>query len=786
MKKNLLRRTFKNSYYGKMLFLYSGIFLLASLIMASTLFYSQQKNQVEVLNRNSQNLLTQFQLYTDHYILDQVYAVINKQLYNNSLNNDNLLFDSTSYLHDFNNFDDILSIQNFFSNIVQDSNVIQSIYVYHKKNDTLVSTQSGCFYFITDRRFDYQNMIPYQLLDYAHKQDRSQFFIPPSVTSSFYSGYNYTSLALTLPVFTEPAKAELLLIINLDLYAILNDFLSDIDTASTEMMVLNRNNDLLYSTDSQRLLLDALPVNLPEALSGEPAGSFSCSVGGQDYSVNWMSSSSNDWKYIILSARPNIILSVFTSAGGIFLFSLAVSLLCLFCIYLISNWLYRPIARLVSYSKTADPESSAPEGQEHTDELSTLDTAFRNMSSHIDQLKQVAEKNNSLLISNTIKELINGNIHSLAALNEQLSLTGEKFSFPLFYIVCTRIDSSVYDSLDYQKRAFLQISIMDYLNLHSFHGPDMEAKALTVFHHSGDFTTVINASNETGCLTETLTRLLDDLSREYGDIFNMAAGPAIRDFTGFLPCRSTLLGYFKYYYLYGNSNIFTPDLIASYENDAIIRAQAPLKLLTAQIRRHDTEGVKQEITALFQQSRHGKNSLLYTYNLSLQLINLICGECENLGIQSETLSHPYLVNSFTGIPSLEETIDWFHQVVDDFTSLQESHHTALDASVIPNMLAYMEQHVDGQLSLNSVADHFGISTGHLSRMFKEKHGSNFSDYLIRLKLETAARLLVEHHSMKVADITGSLGYSNISYFNKMFKEHYGMTPVQYRKKHLTP
>lgn len=784
MKIPFVKRTFKNSYYGKMLFLYSGIFLLSSVVMTSILFYNQQKNQLEVQEKNSQNILTQFQIYTDHYILDQVYGVINQRMYNNSLNDDNLLFNSNSYRHDFNNFDAILDVQKFFTNIVQNSNVIQSIYVYHKKNDTFVSTQSGCYYFITDRRFDYQKLIPYQLLDYASKQSVSQFWIPPAVTSSFYSNTNMASLVLSLPVFTDPARAELLLMINLDMEAIFRDFLSDIDPSSMELVVLNEQQEILYSTVPERLKLNALPEELMEALSVQPSGSFSGSFGGNDYRANWMRSTSQSWKYVFLGDRPNLVLSVFTSAGGIFLFSLIVSLLCLLGIYLISNWLYRPIERLVSYSRSANPEENG--SGKHTDELSTLDAAFRNMSSHIDRLKQVVDQNNSLLVSNTVKELINGNIHSMEELNGQLSLTGEAFSYPCFLMVCTRIDETVYADLDYQKRSFLQISVIDYFNRYFRQNEETDWKALSVFHHSGDFTTVINIRPEGGYLTDLLPELLKDLSREYGEVFNMAVGPVITDFAEFQPCRSTLLGYFKYYYLYGNHNVFTPERIAGYENDAQVRAQAPLTLLSAQLRRQNTEAAKQEVSALFQQSLHGKNSLLYTYNLSLQLINLICGECENLGIQSETLSHPYLVHTFSNIRSLEGTVTWFHQIIDEFTSLRESRNTALDASVIPNILKYMEQHVDGQLSLNSVADHFGISTGHLSRMFKEKQGVNFSDYLIRLKLETAARMLVDNKSLKVTDITSALGYSNISYFNKMFKEYFGMTPVQYRKQSLTP
>lgn len=777
MKNAPSNKRFQNSYYKKMLFLYSGIFLLSSIIMTGILFYNQHKNLLEIQNKNSQSALAQFQIYTDHYILDQIYDIANNKIYNNPLNNSDILFNSDSYIHDFNNYDDILDIYHFFAGIAQDSPVIDSIYVYDQKNDTFVTTKQGVFYFITSRRQDYKSMLPYALLDYAGEQSASQFFIPPEITSSVSGSCGTVSFVITQPAFVSPDRAELLLFINLDMEDIYREYLHDIDSATTEFMVLSGKNNLLYSTRPERFRTDALPPEVLRDIEASPYGSRSFSQNGSDYMLHWITSTTNDWKYAYSFLQPHWAADVLASAGGVFMISLTVSLFCLFGIYFISNRLYQPIDRLVKYSVQSSPLPNLEAGQ---DELSVLDAAFHNMSSHIDRLQQVVDKNNSLLLSNTVKELISGTILSHKELNEHLKFTGEELPYPYFYLLCIKPDGSIYAGLDYQKKAFLQISVTDFLNSCSFDGPDSSTRSLTVFHHSGDFTTLVNSDNPGGFPMEILHELLEKLTCEYGNIFNMAVSTSITDFTLFPAVRSTLLGYFKYSYIYGNHNIFTKERIAEYESDALLRAEAPLKLLTAQIKRHDNEGIKKEITVLFQQTRQGKNSLLYTYNLSLQIINLICSECENLGIHSEELSHAGLVNSFSKIRNMEKTLAWFYEVVDLFTSLQKSRTDALDSTVIPGILDYMSKNVDGQLSLNSVADHFGISAGHLSRMFKEKQGVNFSDYVIRLKLETAADMLIKDSSMKVTDIAAVLGYSNVSYFNKMFKEHFGMTPTQYR------
>jgi AraC-like DNA-binding protein len=56
----------------------------------------------------------------------------------------------------------------------------------------------------------------------------------------------------------------------------------------------------------------------------------------------------------------------------------------------------------------------------------------------------------------------------------------------------------------------------------------------------------------------------------------------------------------------------------------------------------------------------------------------------------------------------------------------------------------------------------------------------FTGYVNKLRLTEAARLLTEKSAATVAEIAYSVGYANVSYFNKLFKEEYGCTPKAFR------
>lgn len=94
---------------------------------------------------------------------------------------------------------------------------------------------------------------------------------------------------------------------------------------------------------------------------------------------------------------------------------------------------------------------------------------------------------------------------------------------------------------------------------------------------------------------------------------------------------------------------------------------------------------------------------------------------------------------------------------------------------------FIDAHLLEELNLSLVASRIHVSPSYLSRIFMREIGENFSDYMIRNKIEYAQRLLRES-SMKVYEIAAAVGYMNPHYFSKLFKERVGMTPLDYRNR----
>ncbi len=82
-------------------------------------------------------------------------------------------------------------------------------------------------------------------------------------------------------------------------------------------------------------------------------------------------------------------------------------------------------------------------------------------------------------------------------------------------------------------------------------------------------------------------------------------------------------------------------------------------------------------------------------------------------------------------------------------------------------------------TLNKAADLVGISTGYLSRIYKEHKGMRFAEMLTRVRMEKAGQLLLDP-GYRNYEIAGMVGYTNPNNFTRAFKAFYRMTPKEYR------
>lgn len=84
------------------------------------------------------------------------------------------------------------------------------------------------------------------------------------------------------------------------------------------------------------------------------------------------------------------------------------------------------------------------------------------------------------------------------------------------------------------------------------------------------------------------------------------------------------------------------------------------------------------------------------------------------------------------------------------------------------------------MSLDEAARIAGLGRSRFHMVFKEATGTTLVDYLSQLRLNHAARLLVET-DLSIAEVANSAGFSDQSYFDRRFRRHFGHTPKEHRR-----
>lgn len=112
----------------------------------------------------------------------------------------------------------------------------------------------------------------------------------------------------------------------------------------------------------------------------------------------------------------------------------------------------------------------------------------------------------------------------------------------------------------------------------------------------------------------------------------------------------------------------------------------------------------------------------------------------------------------------------------------EAKTTNSNTGLIDKALEYMETNFNKEISLKDVADHVGLNATYLSNLMKKSHGKSYSELLIDLRIKKAKHL-IRTTDYKVYLVAELVGYPNTFYFNRIFKNRTGMTPVEY-KNHL--
>ncbi len=123
---------------------------------------------------------------------------------------------------------------------------------------------------------------------------------------------------------------------------------------------------------------------------------------------------------------------------------------------------------------------------------------------------------------------------------------------------------------------------------------------------------------------------------------------------------------------------------------------------------------------------------------------------------------------------------WLRRRLFEISEMLHRKKQKKNRKLIQEIEAYVLERLGDNVTLRDVAQHFSFSSNYLGHLFKEETDENFSDFVIQKRMERAQELLKDP-KLKIYEVAYQVGYKNLTYFSRQFKERYGVTPGDYRR-----
>ncbi|MCM3439422.1 helix-turn-helix domain-containing protein [Metabacillus halosaccharovorans] len=775
----MLKRAF-SSFHFRSLFLKISI-CLCTLVVVPIIFvcafgnyYSQKVIQKEV-DMSSLQMLDQTRRLMDNQLNDiDSFSV---QLANSDAVNEavemkmvdqQILYRVQYYLRDF-----------YIS-----SPYIDSIYIYYKNINMVQSAITGLQ---PIKEFEQKDLLPV----FEKMEKKRQWFFSESFNESVNKKTNETSSKVTLirPIPLTGKENNGAIIVNLNQQVLFQSPSAQIMRDGEEIWMIHPSGNYGFDTRQGKSLTsnDLTELSIPK---GNEMNSFRAQFRGELYSFTSVTSPHTGWKYIYLV--PTKTLYSFSDVIKWFMILIAaISIIVSIGIAIVlAKRMYNPIQSLIGmiHSKL---DGINDKGQlKEKGELPFIFSAIEQFSQKEKSLEDQIQKTYPIIRQNYINQLIYEKTDLDDDRLSKLKNLGIEFTSFGNFVCILRIDNyAEFKKVNQTKdqtliRYFIQHASEEVVSNHF--------NVISVNTESSDIVLICNLKEETDVkeLYVELPKILNGANQQIMYYTNLSVTIGIGNFVSTIgdvgasyqeALKSLELKAYK-----GHGSIVTSWNYSTNTkiNTTIFNKRKEIEEnIYRALKGADFKRVVDELEGFFTFLRKFES---YPYSLiqhtvlefltTMEQKKLEFG-CKQTFMQDFSLLYKKVVE-FETLKQLEK---WTNHYMSELISSLEKELKQETPDITEQIMDYIEVNYNKEISLNGIADKLSLDPAYISRLFKQKVGMNFMEYLISLRLSSAKELL-KNGTLTVKEIGQLIGYENPHSFIRIFKKYEGITPGKYREK----
>ena len=173
------------------------------------------------------------------------------------------------------------------------------------------------------------------------------------------------------------------------------------------------------------------------------------------------------------------------------------------------------------------------------------------------------------------------------------------------------------------------------------------------------------------------------------------------------------------------------------------------------------------------------------YNMDLvrslvtELLIVFSRTLAEIGGDTETFSSFTYIQQLSCFTNMEEIKHWLLGLIAKALEQNDKNKLALNSQVVTSAVKYLQENFRKDISLEEISHYVHLSPYYFSRIFKKETGLNFVEYLTKLRIDEAKRMLRDSEE-SIINIASIVGYNEPNYFSRVFRKLEGITPKQYR------
>ena len=167
----------------------------------------------------------------------------------------------------------------------------------------------------------------------------------------------------------------------------------------------------------------------------------------------------------------------------------------------------------------------------------------------------------------------------------------------------------------------------------------------------------------------------------------------------------------------------------------------------------------------------------------VELLSILSRSASESGVDPDILleKNSDYINRVITLETQEDICVWISRALNDFIDSVYELQKVQKYTRLKLALEYLQKNFKNKISLKDIAKNSHISVSRLCHLFKEQLNTTVFDYLTNLRINRVKNLLLST-DMACIEICFGSGFTNLSYFNRTFKNRMGMTPTQFRNK----